>query len=103
MSSFFRCSRILRNSGISVIPQPDKDKESIHCEGGCETERLLLVKTWLPERYNICSDLKYDKIAFKSIVVVVFKWDKSSFWSDLRCEKILKSTGPWVFQWERSR
>ncbi|CAA7032575.1 unnamed protein product [Microthlaspi erraticum] len=103
MSSRSRCSKVLTTSGNSVIPQPDKYNSSIDCEGGCETELLLVVKTWLPQRANATSDLKHDKIAFKSIVDVVFKWANVRIWIDLRCEKIVKSTGPWVFQWERSR
>jgi hypothetical protein len=76
MSSVLIWRCVLRISGNSVIPHPDKFKEPINPKGGSETELLFVTKTWLPERSNEMSILKHDKTAFKSIVVVVLEWDR---------------------------
>lgn len=65
---------VFRSSGNSVIPQPDKKRDSVG--GGYETGLLFVTETWLPERSNTYKLLKYDMKSFKWNVVVVFKWDR---------------------------
>lgn len=90
------------NPGNSVvIPHPDK-YSSLN-NGGSETELLFSYVTWFPVRFSASSHLKRDKIAFKSIAVAVFKSEMSSSSSDLRFQRMLRSTTePWVLRCERS-
>lgn len=86
------------NSGNTVIPQLDINKRC-NCDEMVETELMFSSETWLPERSKLDSDLRgEDKIAFKSIAVVAFKWDSVRSSSNVRRKKIPTSSGPWMLK-----